>query len=429
MKRQKPEIEGSSAHLSHLLVTRHAVFSRILVLTFFPFGLLYLVSCSPSPTIVPRQEQLAGGKVSVFEYAKPETVGISTESLQRISNEIEQWVRDGDIAGAEWLIIKDRKIVMHEAVGWKDLEDDEAMMLNTIFRIKSMTKPIVGTCILMLAQEGKIRLSDRVSKYLKSFDNKKSREITIKNLLTHTGGFSKHKRFFIKYNSLKEAVDSIGRVGPQYSPGSHYQYSDWGYAVLGAVVAQVSGIPLEAFIQARILTPLGMTDTFCNLTRDDPKRKRVSSTYANTIFGLWKYWDNAQPQVMTYFRACAGIYSTPIDYAKFLLMWMDMGKFDSKQFLSPDLVRDAFVCTPFSEKEWDTDLGVIRTCYGMGWLIVCDRNNQFLGFGHTGYDGTLARAFPEEDTMVFYFTQSRAGFGPGYFKEFLHLLRANLHLY
>jgi len=319
---------------------------------------------------------------------------------------------------------------MHEAVGWKDLEDSTPMTIDTIFRICSMTKPIVGTCILMLAQDGKLRLPDHVSKFLPSFDNEKSREITIEHLLTHTGGFAKRRgfSFFKGYSNLDEALEEIGTVGPQYPPGTRYQYSNSGYAALGAVVAQVSGMPLEDFIQARILTPLGMKDTFCNLTMDDTRRKRVSSTYANTIFGLWKFWDNAEPQTMKYFRGCAGMYSTPLDYARFLLMWLDSGQFDSKQFLSTGLVRKALQCNPVSRKERPKDLYGSWYCFGMIWHLFLNNHNKLLAFGHGGAHGTIARAYLEEDTMVFYFTQSKVGSDPGYFSAFLSLVENNLHL-
>jgi len=318
MQHKRQMAEELSAHRNHAGLAHTIACTRMLILVFFAAGLFNFLSCSQTPSIVPRQGRLDGGKVSVFQYARPETVGISSASLQRIGDEIEQWVRNGDIVGAEWLVIKDRKIVMHEAVGWKDLEDNIPMTINTIFRIQSMTKPVVGTCILMLAQEGKLELSNPVSKFLPAFDNEKSREITLRHLLTHTGGFAEGRDFsFKKYNSLNEAVEEIGTMGPQSPPGARYQYSNLGYAVLGALVAEVSGIPVEDFIQARILTPLGMADTLCNLTMDDPRRKRVSSTYANTIFGPWKYWDNTEPQVMTYFRACGGMYSTPDGHPKY----------------------------------------------------------------------------------------------------------------
>lgn len=426
-KRQIPE--ESLANQSRSMATRHTACKWLLVLSFFAITSLHFLSCSPPLSIVPRQRQLDGVKVSPFQYAKPETVGISSKSLHEIGDQIAQWVKRGHIVGAEWLIIKDRKIVMHEAVGWKNLEENIPMTIDTIFRIRSMTKPFVGTSILMLAEEGKLQLSDPVSKFLPSFANEKSREVTVKHLLSHTGGFAKRRDFSFKnYSSLRETVDSIGTTGPQYPPGTRYKYSNSGYATLGAVVAEVSGMPLEDFIQIRVLSPLAMTDTFCNLARDDPRRKRVSCTYANTIFGLMKYWDNSQPQVLKYFRACAGMYSTPIDYAKFLLMWMDKGKFDSKQLLSPDSVRKALECEALSIKENVKGKTFGKRCYGMMWQLVLDKRNETVAFGHSGSDGTIARAYPEKDTMVFYFTQSKEGSEPGYFGKFLSLMETNLHL-
>lgn len=411
--------------MSPSMAMRNIGWTRLFLLSFFGIVLFHFPSCSPLHSTVPRQRQIEGGEISVFQYARPETVGISSKSLNAIGDHIERSVRTGEVVGAEWLIIKNRKIIMHEAVGWNDREENVPMTINTIFRIRSMTKPFVGTSILMLMEEGKLRLSDPVAKFLPSFNNEKSRVITIKHLLSHIGGFAQSGyAFFKSYNSLREAADAAGKMGPPYQPGTRFLYSGAGSATLGAVVAEVSGIPLEDFIQTRILSPLGMTNTFCNLTEDDLRRKNVSSTYVKTFFGFKKYWDNSQPQVMKYFRAAGGMYSTPIDYAKFLLMWMDKGQFDSKQFLSPDSVRNALECEALSKKENGKDKTFSKRCYGMMWGIVLEKSNEELvAFGHAGSDGTIAWAVPKESTMVFYFTQSKQGSTPGYFGEFMSLIK------
>jgi len=136
-----------------------------------------------------------------------------------------------------------------------DKEEKKAMEKNTIFRIRSMTKPFISTSILMLVEEGKLDLSDTVSKFLPSFNNDRSSSVTIEQLLTHTGGFAQpgFPKDYERYNSLREAVDDIGASGPEFIPGTKYIYSDAGVAVLGAVIAEISEMPVEEYIKLNIL--------------------------------------------------------------------------------------------------------------------------------------------------------------------------------
>ena len=311
--------------------------------------------------------------------------------IESVMSQIEDWAAEGEIVGAELMMIKDRKIVVHETFGWMDQENEKAMQKNTIFRIRSMTKPFIGTSIMMLNDDGLLDLSDAVSDYLPSFDNDKSRSVTIEQLLTHTGGFSQpgFPRDYESYNSLSEAVDDIGKSGPQVPPGTEYIYSDAGVAILGALVAEISGMPLEDFIQSRILDPLEMTNTYCNLPEVREVRDRISSTYYRDGDEFVKYWDSSMPQAVSYFRASGGMYSTPLDYAKFLYMWMSNGIIDSNQYLPEEAIKNAL--TP----------GKLNDHYGYLWETE-------ESFGHGGSDGTIAFALPEQNLMVLYFTQSRS---------------------
>jgi CubicO group peptidase (beta-lactamase class C family) len=113
---------------------------------------------------------------SPFQYACPEDVGLHTSDLAALEDEIRSWVENGAIVGAEFMLVKDRRIVAHSAVGWSDMERGTPLERNSIYRIRSMTKPFTGTAILMLIEEGELALDDRVSGYLPSFDNDRSRE-------------------------------------------------------------------------------------------------------------------------------------------------------------------------------------------------------------------------------------------------------------
>jgi len=362
-------------------------------------------------TAVSLQAQDAG----FFPKATPESAGLSSAKLATIVDQMARWVEEEKVVGAEILIIKNRQTVLHSMVGWKDREREIPWEANTICRIRSMTKPFVGTAVLLLADEGKLSVSDPVSKYIASFDNERSGGITIEQVLTHTGGFTQpgYPANLSTYGSLREAVDSVGGAGPPNEPGTEWIYSDAGSATLGALVAEVSGMPAEEFIRLRIVEPLGLTSTFLNLTGDSPLRQRVSSTYSLTPSGSFrKYWDSTTPQVMKFFRASGGIYSTTTDYARFLALWMDGGQVGSTQLLAHELVTTALQVAPLSRDPHP---------YGYQWQIFEEGDpsdpTSDLVFGHGGSDGTLAWAVPSEDLIVLYFTQSRGGSTSGEIRE------------
>ncbi len=363
----------------------------------------------PSCTLIPLLA-CAGNlaaQAAAFPYATPESAGLSTDRLAAIVEQMDGWVESGEVVGAEILIVKDRRAVLHEVAGWKDRERDESWERNTICRIRSMTKPFVGTAILMLAEAGELSLEDPVSKHIGSFDNERSSGITIRHLLTHTGGFTQpgYPEPLRSYDGLRDAVDAVGEAGPQNPPATEWIYSDAGSATLGAIVAQVSGMPAEEFIRREIVEPLDLNDTFLNLTDDSPLRPRVASTYQRAPSGSFrKYWDSSSPQVMQFFRASGGMYSTTSDYARFLQLWMDHGTLDSVQLLSPETVSSALEVAPLSREVHP---------YGFQWQIFAPAETGATAnlptFGHGGSDGTLAWAIPDLQVIVVYFTQSRGG--------------------
>ncbi|MBB4232967.1 serine hydrolase domain-containing protein [Rhizobium mongolense] len=334
-----------------------------------------------------------------FSPAWPESVGMSPQSLGHAVETARVWVDDGRIVGAVMLVIRRNRIVLHEAVGWSDRERQIPMKTDTIFMMRSMTKPLLGTTILMLNEEGRLTLQDSVSKYLPAFDNERSRDITIYQLLTHTSGITGSivENNGSRYASLREAVDEVGRRGPEHPPGTRYEYSDPGSSTLGAVVAEISGMPVEDFIRTRILEPLAMGDSFLDfkLQPDDPRAGRVAASYCRENggeTGPWtKSWDNTQPEEVPFFRASGGLFASGIDYAKFLSCTLDGGRFGERRLLSEETVRLA------------TSPGLVSKEYGLQWQVFGDNV-----FGHGGFQGTLSWVDKANDLIGLYLTQSES---------------------
>jgi CubicO group peptidase (beta-lactamase class C family) len=258
--------------------------------------------------------------------------------------------------------------------------------------------------VLMLAEQGKLSLTDPVAKYLPSFDNEKSRRITIAQLLSHTSGFRIDVIFrpFPKGEpvTLQNAVAKFGAEGPAEPPGT-YSYSNAGFNTLGAVIEVVSGMPLESFLTSRIYEPLGMSDS---LNHEDPaKLARMATVYpgSKTADGKVTFrqgFTPGDPPDFPVIRASGGLISTASDYARFLQMYLDGGEYAGRRLISPQSVKDA------TAERVRVDAS---TAYGYGWVLLA--NGVFL---HTGSDGTMAWVDPAHGIVGMVLTQSPGGINP-----------------
>ncbi len=189
-------------------------------------------------------------------------MGVSSDAIWLFKERLYSRMVARHMVGAEILVIVDGQIVLHQAMGWADRDDLVPMQRNSIFRLASMTKPLVGTATLMLAEEGRVGLDEPVGRYLDSFRSGSRRTITVRHLLTHRSGFVQggDPPGYSDQPTLVDAVNLAGEQGPTYEPGERFIYSNLNSETLGAVVATVSGEPVERFIEQRILAPLGMSD-------------------------------------------------------------------------------------------------------------------------------------------------------------------------
>ncbi|MFO8129563.1 MAG: serine hydrolase domain-containing protein [Bacteroidales bacterium] len=354
---------------------------------------LGLISCNPGGQ---KQEKAAG----IPDWA----VTARTQ--------VEQWVENGSVVGAGLLIIQDGKVILQEAYGMNDAERGIPLQKNQIHKIHSMTKPFTGTAILMLMEEGMLDLDDPVSDYLEAFRNDECREITIRQLLDHTAGFVQpaYPRGSIDlYADLEEAVTDLAAHGPEHNPGTAYHYSDGHSATLGMIVTKRSGMPVEEFIAERIFEPLGMRDSYCLLKPGQPDRSRVCNTYRWTEDGYVKAWDQGDEPETPFFRASGGIYTTPGDYARFLGLIMNGGSNGQVRLLKASTLREAL--SP----------GSLNDAYGLHWELLHHFEDTAIlpVFGHGGSAGTQAMALPEQNAMVFYFSQSRGTLTSEFFKEMI----------
>ena len=326
-----------------------------------------------------------------------------------------QAVERDEVRNAVILVASKGRVVVHEALGWKDKERGIRIRKDAMFRMASNTKPVVATGIAILAEQGKLRFGDPVHRHLKSFDNANASEITLHHLLTHTSGFRIKPIFFkplveksgkhLDAPSLKLEVDRFGEVGAKEPVGKSYSYSNAGFNTLGAVTEVVSGKPLEVFLDKSIYGPLGMKDSYHHEVADrlEGKLERMSVVYYKRD-GKWTQgWKPGQSPKYPFVRASGGMISTAMDYAVFCQMYLNEGIYGGKRILKKETVK--LLTTPHTATLYGPVEKIKREhFYGYGWRVYPEGV-----FAHSGSDGTAAWVDTKNQLIVLAFTQSPAG--------------------
>ena len=365
--------------------------------------------------------------------ARPEEVGLSAERLKRVTELMQRHVEARNLAGAVTLVARHGRVAHLEAHGLMDLDAKKPMQKDAIFRIMSMTKPVIGVAILMMMEEGKVRLNDPVSRFIPEFKELKvavaqpaaagrggaaapaaagggrggapeprfytvpaEREVTVRDLLTHTSGvvsgtlssFDERKVRATPKDALADYIPRLGQVAIEFQPGTRWAYSAGaGFDVLSRIVEVASGMPIDRFVKQRILDPLEMKDTTYIPPNTSP---RLATLYSRTADGLRKSND---PGFMNgiYFSGGGGLFSTAEDYAQFALMLVNGGQLNGKRLLSPRLVE--LMGSVFAP---DTLPGRPRgESYGLSVRVLNDpvARNSFLSEGSFGWSGLFGTHF------------------------------------
>jgi CubicO group peptidase (beta-lactamase class C family) len=316
--------------------------------------------------------------VGAVPSGKPEDVGLSSERLQRINQVIQRYIDAKDIAGAVTVVSRRGRVAYFEAQGMMDIDHNVAMRKDAIFRMASMSKPVTGVAILMLLEEGKIRLTDPISRFIPEFKDTKvamekpaapgaggapaagrgrgaaaeiytvpaAREITIRDLMTHTSGLEsggpgtrEGGRLAPRTatDTLASYIPKLGAVPLDFQPGTKWQYSALaGIDTLGRVVEVVSGMTFDQFLKQRIFDPLGMKDTA--FYEPQEKMPRVAGIYTRSATGLTHEETPAWLATKTLFSGAGGLWSTADDYIQFAQMLVNGGELNGKRLLSPRTV-------------------------------------------------------------------------------------------
>jgi len=307
-----------------------------------------------------------------LEARDPETIGLSPERLNVIDQVITGYIDRNEIPGVVALIARKGEIGYLKSFGMRDIENNQAMTNDAIFRIASMTKAITTVGIMILYEQGLFKLDDPISHYLPEFQNMKTmagdsikQEITFRHLLNHTSGLSyafmgPQQTFDLYtqnriYNGLGKTEGTIGEnvkrltaLPLMFQPGEKFQYG-LSADVLGYLIEIISGLPLDEFFNLNIFLPLEMSDTYFYLPTEKENRLAILHSYSENQLkrtigeaksGLLKYSDySTYASNRKYFSGGGGLLSTASDYYNFLTMIFNYGNFKNQQIISRKTVE------------------------------------------------------------------------------------------
>lgn len=358
-------------------------------------------------TILPAQDV-------TLSKGSPSEVGMDENILKAGINMYQESIKQDALRSAVLLVVRKGKIVLHEAIGWKDKKKGIPIKKDAMFRMASNTKPVVATGISILVEDQQLNFNDNVRKHIKAFDNYRSGSIKIHHLLTHTSGFRIRPIFFrplIQKSSeypdapnLLLEVQRFGEVGVTEPVGTTYSYSNAGFNTLGALIEVASSKPLEVFLNERIYKPLGMVDSYHHEVAEklDGKLDRMSVVYYKRQDEWVEGWKPGNPPQYPFVRASGGMISTVMDYAKFCQMFLNGGIYNGQRILKEETAK--LMTTPHTASIYTPEERASReSFYGYGWSVAKDGV-----FSHTGSDGTAAWVDPNNELIVLVFTQSPA---------------------
>jgi CubicO group peptidase (beta-lactamase class C family) len=374
---------------------------------------------------------------SLIHDGTPEAVGLSSERLARVDSLMQGYVDRGDIAGAVVMVGRKGEIAYLESFGMADIEAGTQMQSDILFRLQSMTKPIISLAMMVLYEEGEFLLSDPVSNFIPEFAEMQvlvpkgdsyslvpaEKPITIRHLMTHTSGIT--YRFFgypyitdlYKQAGVQDGVTSLveGTIGDtvkrlaalplRTQPGKVFGYG-LSYDVLGYLIEVISDMPLDKFLTTRIFEPLGMTDTYFYLPEDQVSK--LASAYLSNPAGELVAWGEEVHElgnlIMSasypygdtrgYFAGGMGLNGTITDYGRFLQLLLNGGELDGVRFISrktvelmtSNQIEGLYIDTG---RVWDGDK------YGLGFGIRTERGEftEIESLGSYGRGGMMSTHF------------------------------------
>lgn len=343
--------------------------------------------------------------VAQLSVVPPEQVGMRSLHLNRIDNLVQEGLDKKRMPGCVVAVGRKGRIAFLKAYGHRQVQPTKIpMSIDTVFDMASITKPMAtATSIMVLVEQGKLRLRDKVTTYIPEFGKDETKDATVFHLLTHQAGF-------IPDNSIKdykegraEAFKRIYSLRPYYPPTSRFVYSDVGFILLDDLIERQSGLPVDQFAKQNIFAPLGMRET--TYLPSDELKKRAATTEQRESRWMQGEVHDPRAYLMGGVAGHAGLFSTAQDVAIYAQMMLNGGHYDGRRILSKATV-----------KQMTSDYKIVEggrvSLRGLGWDKLSGyssnraENMSSRAFGHGGFTGTVLWIDPEND-LFFIFLSNR----------------------
>lgn len=358
---------------------------------------------------------------TLLQAGSAERVGLSPTRLEGAARLIKGWTSEGTIPTAALCVARHGKVVVQRGFGhFIPLADEKAAphptQAGTIFLIASLTKPIVASAAALLIERGQLLLDDPVSALLPEFSGEDRQKTRLYHLLTHTSGLPDMLPENIplrqRHAPLSEFVQGACTTPLLFPPGTNCRYQSMGIALLGEIIARVSGMPLGEFLRREFFIPLGMADSALGL-RELPRERiaRVSLPEAEEQ----NDWTWNRPYWRELGAPWGGMHSTVGDYAIFLQMLLNGGAYGGQRILSRMTV-ETMLTNHLATMPAVPERVKLEQSWGLGWRLNRPRGAFYFAelassraFGHAGATGTTAWADPETGLLCVLFTNQPQG--------------------
>ena len=351
-----------------------------------------------------------------------EQIGFSKKRLNTLDSIMHSFVDNKDFSAVQTAIAKNGKIIHFNSYGYSDIESEKELDENDIFRIASMTKPIVSVALMQLYDKGFFKLDDPLYKFIPEFKNVKIKrgkkekpvknEIKIIDILRHSAGLEfkgpEAYRKSIEMN-LEQFVKESIKTPLLYQPGTQWRYS-YSTDICGYLIEVISKLPLNVYLKKNIFDPLNMEDTFFELPKN--KSQRLTTLYNKDKKGNLNVFDSPENSPFTkkinLFSGAGGLLSTTHDYLIFCQMLLNGGAYNENIIIKKSTLELMLEDHAYGLKYKKLLFGKKRG-FGLGFDVVKEENTKFGSkgtYGWGGMFGTYFRIDPKENMIFIYMTQS-----------------------
>jgi CubicO group peptidase (beta-lactamase class C family) len=374
--------------------------------------------------------------------AAPASVGLGEDRLREATHVITQFVTEQTIAGAVAAVARRGRLVYFETAGVQDLESKAPMSERSVFRLYSMTRQVTAVAAMILHDEGKFRLDDPIAKYLPEFSTVQvvtpegrrppARAITVEDVFLHTSGINdrqtelyRNEKVRSRADTLPQLMANIVRVGLMEDPGTRFRYGE-STSVLGRLVEVWSGMPLDAFLEARVFQPLQMADTGFVVRPD--QRARWTTVYSPAKGGGLEISEveeipfTEKPALL---EGTVGLVTTVPDYLRFCQMLLNKGELDGTRVLRPDtvdrMVANGLPAAVLQQRRGNLGWGLINA------NVVLDPASPLRGeYSWDGTAGTIFWIDPAREMITLLFAPARPSNPDGIRQKFKALVQEAL---